>query len=199
MSFLNKVTMERMPITIRPARLEDNERLSILGRETFWDSFAGDNQPQDMVAYLESAFSPSIQAAELAEPLSRFLIAEAGGSAVGYARLMETPAPAFISAQRPIQLARLYVSKGWLGRGVGAALMTACIADARRRQCDGIWLGVWEKNARAIRFYRQWGFSEMGIQPFLLGNDPQTDKVMWLMLKSPPPYPHVQKQARHDT
>ena len=80
------VTMPRMHITIRPAGVEDHERIASLARETFVDSFAADNRPEDMAAYLEKAFSPSIQAMELAEPSSRFLIAETGGKTVGYAR-----------------------------------------------------------------------------------------------------------------
>ena len=173
-------------ITIRQAGVEDNEHLSIVGRETFFDSFAADNHPADMAAYLEKTFSPDIQAAELAEPSSRFLIAEAEAMTVGYARLVEASAPLFIKARKPIQLARLYARKQWIGNGVGAALMTACIDEATRMQCDGIWLGVWGRNARAIEFYRKWGFSQMGTQPFVLGNDRQTDLILWLPLNMPP-------------
>jgi ribosomal protein S18 acetylase RimI-like enzyme len=101
---------------------------------------------------------------------------------VGYARLVEASAPPCIHAEKPIQLARLYARKRWIGNGVGAALMTACIDEATRRQCDGIWLGVWGRNLRAIQFYRKWGFSQMGTQPFVLGDDRQTDLVLWLPL-----------------
>ena len=73
-----------------------------------------------------------------------------------------------------------------IGSGVGAALMTACIEEATRRRYDGIWLGVWGKNIRAIRFYSQWGFVQVGTQPFVLGNDRQTDLVLWLPLDVPP-------------
>jgi len=179
-------TMQRMPITIRQAGVEDDERIASLARETFVDSFAADNRPEDMAAYLEKAFSPSIQAAELAEPSSRFLIAETGGEPVGYARLVEGMAPLCIKAKKPIRLSRLYARKRWIGSGVGAALMTACIDEATGRQCDGIWLGVWGRNARAIEFYHSWGFVQMGTQPFVLGNDRQTDLILWLPLNMLP-------------
>ena len=181
-SRLKPVIMQRKPITIRQAGIEDNQRIASLGRETFVDSFASDNRPEDMAAYLEKAFGPSIQASELAEPSSLFLLAENGGEPVGYARLVEAPAPTCIHAEKPVRLSRLYARKQWIGRGVGAALMAACIDEATRRRCDGIWLGVWGKNARAIRFYNQWGFMQMGIQPFVLGNDRQTDHILWLPL-----------------
>lgn len=176
------MTMPQQRIHIRQAEPGDHRRIASLGRETFRDSFAADNHPQDMADYLARSFSPEIQAAELAEPSSCFLIAEAGERAVGYARLVEAPAPPCITAPKPIKLERLYAQKSWHGCGVGAALMRACIAEARRRPCDGLWLGVWGKNDRAIRFYRQWGFLQMGTQTFVLGNDPQTDLVLWLPL-----------------
>jgi ribosomal protein S18 acetylase RimI-like enzyme len=79
-------------------------------------------------------------------------------------------------------LSRFYAVKGWIGRGVGPALMRACIAASRQRGAAGIWLGVWGKNERAIRFYRKWGFVQRGAQSFVLGSDHQTDLVMWLPL-----------------
>jgi diamine N-acetyltransferase len=176
--------MPHTPITIRQAGIEDHERIAALGRLTFVDSFAADNRPADMAAYLEKAFSPSIQAAKLAEPASLYLLAEIGSMPVGYARLVEAPTPC-IRSKKAARLERLYARKEWIGKGVGAALMAACIEAAIRRQCDGIWLGVWGKNARAIRFYHKWGFGQVGTQPFMLGDDRQTDLIFWLPLDQP--------------
>ena len=176
------MTTQRTTITIRQAGAGDHERIASLARETFVDSFAADNRPEDMAAYLAKAFGPSMQAAELTEPSSLFLIAETEDKPAGYARLVEASAPPCIQAKKPIQLSRLYARKPWIGKGVGAALMTACIDESIRRRCDGIWLGVWGKNARAIQFYNHWGFVQMGTQPFVLGNDRQTDFVLWLPL-----------------
>jgi ribosomal protein S18 acetylase RimI-like enzyme len=61
---------------------------------------------------------------------------------------------------------------------VGAALMQACIDEARRRGHKTLWLGVWEHNPRAQAFYRKWNFVEIGTHVFHLGNDPQTDLLM---------------------
>jgi GNAT superfamily N-acetyltransferase len=180
------MTTQRTRITIRQAGAGDHERIASLARETFVDSFAADNRPEDMAAYLAKAFGPSIQAMQLAEPSSLFMIAETGHQPAGYARLVEASAPACIDAKKPIQLSRLYVRKPWIGKGVGAVLMTACIDEAMRRRCDGIWLGVWGKNSRAIRFYNNWGFVQKGTQPFVLGSDRQTDLILWRPLNVPP-------------
>ena len=171
--------MQPSRICIRPAGPDDNQNIAALGRRTFADSFGADNHPRDMQKYLEQSFSPEIQAAELADPSSCFLIAESGNLPVGYARLVESPPPPCIKAACPVKLQRLYAEQQWIGCGVGAALMRACMAIARQRENDGIWLGVWAKNARALRFYRKWGFKPVGTQPFVLGSDRQTDLVLW--------------------
>ena len=174
--------MQPAPINIRKGTPADSQPVAALARRTFRDSFGADNDPQDMAAYLDQSFSPRIQAAELADPSSCFLIAESGKQLVGYARLVEVPPPSCISAQHAIRLQRLYADREWIGCGVGAALMAACIDEAARRGHAGIWLGVWDKNEQAIRFYQQWGFQPVGTQPFILGSDLQTDCIYWLAI-----------------
>lgn len=165
-------------ITIRIAQPDDNRLLAELGAETFSDSFALDNTPEDMQAYLAQSFSPELQAAELAEPGSIFLIAEAGGQTAGYARLLEAPVPPGVTGERPLELVRIYARKAWIGHGVGSTLMQACLDEAARGGYDTLWLGVWERNPRAIAFYQRWGFETVARQPFRLGGELQTDLVM---------------------
>lgn len=163
---------------IRPAKRSDNALLAEIGVETFSDSFAADNTPEDMAAYLAEAFSPERKACELADPASRFLIIEADGLAIGYAHLLFGEAPPVVAGRRAVEIVRLYARKGWIGRGVGALLMEACLGEAEGAGCDVIWLDVWERNARAIAFYRRWNFVEVGTQLFPLGNDLQRDLLM---------------------
>jgi ribosomal protein S18 acetylase RimI-like enzyme len=92
--------------------------------------------------------------------------------------LREGPAPAAVGEAPAIEIARLYASRRWIGAGVGAALMQRCLDDAAARGCGTVWLGVWERNARAIAFYERWGFTRVGSQSFQLGSDLQTDHVM---------------------
>ena len=83
-----------------------------------------------------------------------------------------------ITGDKPVELVRLYVSRESLGRGVGAALMQACIGEAKQQGYQTLWLGVWEHNSRAQAFYRKWNFHEVGTHVFQLGEDPQTDILM---------------------
>lgn len=170
--------MEKFRTQIRIATAEDNVLLAELGAQTFKDAFGKDNTAENMNAYLSKAFSAQIQAAELDQPESVFLIAETAGGAVGYARLKEGPAPASVTATRPVELMRIYAVQEMIGRGVGSQLMQACLEQAQKRGCDTIWLGVWEHNGPAIAFYHKWGFTKAGTQTFQLGDDLQTDVVM---------------------
>jgi GNAT superfamily N-acetyltransferase len=164
--------------TIRYGTPADNMLLASLGRETFSETFAADNTPGNMAAYLAEAFGPGIQAGELADPATRFLIAEHEGRSIGYARLRSGPTPAAIVGQRPMEIVRFYIRKAWIGKGIGAQLMQACLHEAETAASDVVWLDVWERNLRAIAFYRQWGFAEVGAQAFRLGNDIQRDLLM---------------------
>jgi ribosomal protein S18 acetylase RimI-like enzyme len=106
------------------------------------------------------------------------LIAEVGGVAAGYAKLRSGESAEGIEGDKPVELVRLYVSREWLGRGVGEALMRACVDGARLAGHETIWLGVWERNGRAQAFYRKWGFRAVGEHVFRLGADPQRDILM---------------------
>ena len=164
--------------TIRRGTLRDAELLAELGARTFSETFAADNTPENMAAYLASAFAPTQLAADLVDPRCLFQIAETAASAVGYAMLRSGAAPEQVTGKRPIELVRLYVSRDSLGSGVGSALMQACLDEAKRGGHQTLWLGVWQHNIRAQAFYRKWNFREVGTHSFQLGDDPQTDLLM---------------------
>ena len=165
-------------INIRYATTQDNNLLAEIGAQTFYDSFAADNTPEDMAAYLSASFSPEKQGLELADPNATFLIAEIESEVVGYSHLKLAHAPKAIVGHKPLEIARFYARKAWIGKGVGAQLMARSLQEAGAMGCDVVWLGVWEKNLRAIAFYTKWGFVEVGRQTFQLGDDLQQDLLM---------------------
>lgn len=169
---------DHLDLTVRPATPADANLLTELGARTFAETFAADNTPEDMAAYLASAFSVDQQTAELADDDAIFLIAEVSGVAAGYAKLYASQPAEGISGTKPIELVRLYVERKWLGRGVGEVLMRACLEGAVRSGFQTIWLGVWERNLRAQAFYRKWDFRPVGTHVFQLGADAQTDILM---------------------
>ena len=171
--------MTQIPgLKIRHGTVDDAELLSELGARTFSETFAADNTEEDLASYIATSFSVAQQTAELEDPASTFLIAEVDGHAAGYAKLRDGAPKEGIEGANPIELVRLYVSREWLGRGLGQQLMRACLDEARRTGHETIWLGVWERNERAQAFYRKWNFRPFGEHMFQLGADLQRDFLM---------------------
>jgi ribosomal protein S18 acetylase RimI-like enzyme len=165
-------------ITIRRAASAPAPRLTAFASAAFVDTFGAHNRPEDMRAYLTESFGEAVQRAELEDPEVTALLAEQGTELVGYAMLRDGDVAAPVNSSSAIEIARLYAGKRWIGAGVGALLMRSCLAEAQSRDKDTIWLGVWERNARAIAFYGRWGFADVGAQSFQLGGDLQSDRVM---------------------
>ena len=170
--------MDGFCIAVRTATVADAALLAGLGARTFRDTFAADNTEADMAAYLAAAFGNDVQTREIADAASAFLIAQVDGVTAGYARLRRGHAPPCVFGMRPVEIARFYADAPWIGAGIGAALMTACLAEAAALGCDVIWVDVWQRNARAIAFYAKWGFAVHGGQEFVLGEDVQHDLLM---------------------
>ncbi len=164
--------------TVRRAGVADAGVLAELAATTFHDTFAVFNRPEDMDEYMSSAFSVEQQLAELRDPNATFFLAMVGDEVAGYAKLLDGEAPDGVAGERPVELARLYARRSFHGKGLAALLMDACYEEARARGHATMWLGVWERNARAIAFYEKCGFVACGRKVFVLGSDPQTDVVM---------------------
>jgi len=167
-------------VRLRVAVPDDAPRLARVAARLFAETFGADNTPEDMAAYLASAYGPERQRAELEDRDARVWLAEADGAPepVGFAHLHRAAVPASLAAEPAAEVVRLYVDRPWHGRGVAARLMDACVEQARAWRCATLWLGVWERNPRAIAFYERQGFRRAGTKTFTLGRDVQTDLVM---------------------
>lgn len=168
-------------IITRYGTMADAELLAAISRQTFYDSFAAQNTPENMQKHLDDYYAVSKIEKELADELNTFILACEEEKIVGYTKLNEHSKPEVKTLTRPIEIERIYAVKEAIGKGVGAALMKQCLNIAAEKQKATVWLGVWEHNQRAIEFYRKWGFQKFGEHVFEVGNDPQTD---WLMKKS---------------
>ena len=180
-------------VRVRTATVADARRLSELGAATFRQTFEGENTAEDMASYLADAFTPVRQAAEITDPAGTVLVAERRGASaddaelVGYVHLVSGPAPAAVRGPAPLELKRLYVARAWHGQGVAQALMDAALDAARARGAATLWLGVWERNPRAVAFYAKYGFTRVGEHTFVLGADAQTDWLLARPLATAPP------------
>ena len=165
---------------IRTATPADTEPLAALAERTFRDTFADDNSTGDIEAYVRDSFSLDRVRAELADDANKFLLALMDGEEQphGYAKLRTGTTDPSVTGPDPVELQRLYVDRSAMGHGVGAALMRASLDAAKSSDHRTLWLGVWERNARAISFYERWQFETVGDHVFRLGSDHQTDLIM---------------------
>lgn len=167
-------------IVLRHATIADAAALSRFAARTFQEAFGSENKAIDMEAYMLEAFSPAVQSAEIADRAASVILAVrrgvSGEALIGYAHLVADEAGA------SIQLKRLYVDARWRGRGLSPLLMDEVLCECRRRGAERLWLAVWERNDRAIVFYKKIGFHISGQQTFRLGEDVQIDHVMEMVL-----------------
>ena len=163
---------------LRKATLSDLPELLALARTSFLQAFTVGNKPENVQAYLAQAFTEDKLTKEMQEPASTFIVASLGGKLVGYTKLNLAAAQADVQDPKSVEVARLYTLEEVWGKGLGQLLLDAGINFARQEGKTWLWLGVWEHNARAIRFYEKNGLRIFGSHPFPFGDEIQTD---WLM------------------
>jgi len=165
-------------IDIKKVSLSDIDELQSISTQTFLETFADLNTESDMKKYLDENLSIDKLAGELIIRDSEFYFASIHNKVVGYLKLNFGQAQTELKDQKSLEIERIYVLKEFYGKKVGQILFDTALQIASRIKADFLWLGVWEKNSRAINFYRKNGFVEFDKHIFRLGNDDQTDIMM---------------------
>lgn len=183
------------PVHVRRAQAADAASLASFADRAFRTTYGpaadaaegGGSRLEDVAAYADAHFTVARIGAGLADPALATFVAESQGALAGYAQLRlpgERPtgappgdAPTAAGA-RPAELARLYVDRAWQGRGVADALLDAVTGAATAAGATGLWLCVYQRNLRAVAFYRRRGFTVGGAATFRMGDEVQDDWVM---------------------
>ncbi|HJU40071.1 MAG TPA: GNAT family N-acetyltransferase [Tahibacter sp.] len=170
---------EAAQYTIRAAHEDEAERLSALMRACFLAAYRDSSTPSNIAAHLDRSYRPELQAAELARPQRRTLVAERDGVWAGYAQVdFATDPPVPLDVSNAVQLSRIYLLPEHHGNGVAARLLGSLRDLAAGQGAGAWWLTVWQESPRAFRFYEAQGFRTVGQCTFLIGDDPQVDWVM---------------------
>jgi len=156
----------------------DAPALAEFAARTFFETFGADNDPTLMQAHLAEAYGIAQQSAELRDPDVATLLATLDDTLVAYAQVRQGSAPACVMEADAIDLHRFYVDRPAHGLGIAQRMMEEVRVVAREFGARHLWLGVWERNPRAIAFYRKAGFIDVGAHLFDVGGDRQTDRVM---------------------
>ncbi len=172
--------MDHSHITIRQAATDDLDSLSKISSKTFYDSYVGRNNPVDIKSYVNTAFNKERLGYEMHQPGSQFWLASQNGDTVGYLKVNFGEAQSDLNDNAALEVERVYVLEKYQGNRIGLKLMKKAYEIAKQAELKFIWLGVWKKNEKAIRFYERIGFKKMGEHTFMLGDVPQKDALMRL-------------------
>ena len=168
-------------VSIRKATLSDRELIADLCRTTFYNAFAVYNTKANMDKFMNEVLDREKLMAELDFPDNIFLLAFKGDAPAGYVKMRDKSIPEeTLGTDNLMEIARIYTASAEIGKGVGSLLLNECVSIAKQKRRQYIWLGVWEKNDKAIRFYERHGFKRFGEHIFMLGDDVQTD---WLLAR----------------
>jgi len=167
-----------MQLEYRICNLSDIDQLIYLSKTTFVASFESQNNPKDFEEYIHFAFSKEKLTSELSNPNSSFYFVYLGKDLIGYFKLNINDAQTDIKSEEAIELERIYVLGSFQGMGLGSQILDHVRQLALKTGKSYLWLGVWERNARAIALYQRNGFKKFGTHPYLIGDDEQLD---WLM------------------
>lgn len=167
-------------IAIRKVTINDIDQLQRIGKLTFSETFSTENSEENMRHYLENGFSKEKLNTEINDKNSKFYFAEITNKPIGYLKINFGKSQTELNHSNSLEIERIYVLKEFHGQKVGQILYDKVIEIAKNKNVDYIWLGVWEHNPRAIRFYQKNGFIEFDKHIFKLGDDEQTDIMMKL-------------------
>ncbi|TMU54988.1 GNAT family N-acetyltransferase [Flagellimonas algicola] len=169
-------------LSFRECTLSDLDTLIQISKDTFIAAFEAENEPEDFREYIESAFSKEQLQKELLNQHSQFFFVFENVDLVGYFKVNKDQAQTDVKDKDSLELERIYVVGHHQGKGIGAWMLQQVIDLAKDNGMDYVWLGVWEHNPGAIRFYQKYGFTKFGTHPYYIGDDQQTDWLLRLML-----------------
>jgi ribosomal protein S18 acetylase RimI-like enzyme len=170
------------PIEIQKATLNDLEILQKISIQTFTETFAAVNTPDNLANYINDSFNTKQLTTELSNRNSVFYLAYSNAVAVGYLKINFGDAQTETHDQNALEVHRIYVLQTFHGKNIGQLLLNEAKKMAENNGIASIWLGVWEENFRAIQFYAKNGFVVFDQHVFTLGDDKQTDLLMQLRL-----------------
>ena len=165
-------------IVVRAIGVSDVDALQLIAKKIFAETFKDYNSPENLNQYLEEKFSIERLLQELSNPFSSFYFAQIGNDVIGFLKTNTGTAQTELNDLNAFEIERIYVLEAYHGNKVGQLLIDKALEEAQKTTCSYVWLGVWENNHRAVRFYQKNGFEKFDTHIFRLGDEEQTD---WMM------------------
>lgn len=171
-------------IEIKKITLNDLAVLKELSIKTFTDTFAKDNTAEDLKSYLDQAYTEEKLATELQNQDSEFYFIYSNNQLAGYLKINTNEAQTETIEDDALEIERIYIDSSFKRLGLGERLFNKALERAKELKKTAVWLGVWEKNFSAMKFYHKIGFTQIGQHSFFMGADEQIDLIMKKELES---------------
>lgn len=167
-----------MAFDLKKCSLQQIHKLIQIGKETFFETFNEHNTKENMDQYLATAFTIEKMTSELNNPHSTFYLAFDEGTPIGYLKLNFEDAQTEDVGREWMEVERIYVKQSHQKLGIGRLFIEKAEVVAKENNVKGMWLGVWEINDKAIRFYEKAGFEVFDTHSFWMGDEEQKDLLM---------------------
>ncbi|HCN59371.1 MULTISPECIES: GNAT family N-acetyltransferase [unclassified Exiguobacterium] len=158
--------------------VKDVRTLQAVSIETFSETFGSQNDPQHLEDYLNQSYNLEKLTRELEHPNSFFFFIKSNEEIAGYLKLNVGDAQTELMKGKTLELERIYIRSAYQGTGLGKQLLEKTFEVAQAQGMEQVWLGVWEENHRALRFYQRFGFVQTGAHSFFMGEDEQVDLIL---------------------
>ena len=161
--------MSERLFTVRRATAADAESLARLAEVTFTETFGHLYPPEDLAAYVATAYTQTACLETMADPRMAYWLAGAkrepavGFALAGYCKL---PVPGLEPAAG--ELRQLYVRSAYQKQRLGTLLFETAL-EWLEMHYSPLYIGVWSKNHGAQRFYGRYGFVKVGEYGFPIG------------------------------
>ena len=163
-------------LQIKTLSSHDAETLAPLAQKIFIETFLPSNEEKDVLDYAHSAFTADVLRRELGDSAYYTFGCYLEEKLIGYMQMLKNPKESYEGVD--LELKRFYLLPEFHGRGFANEMMAKCEQNARELGYKSFWLGVWEHNHRALKFYQKRGFEKVSSHEFVMGSEAQTDFIL---------------------
>ena len=167
-------------VSLRRLTSADASLLSVIGGKSLLESHGHSAPAQVMQQYVNRSFSEEACKAELLNENNIFSAVFYNGEPAGYSKIVFRYPHSAVPFTAVTKMERLYLLKEFYALKLGKQLMQEAIDVSKADGEKGMWLNVWKKNERAIRFYEKQGFIIVGESEFVLTDTHANPN--WVML-----------------
>lgn len=169
-------------LRIDPLTPSNANELARVARQSFLDAFLPTNNAADVTDYADRFLNAESFLQQLSHPAYFTLGVFLQDRLIGYTQMHLNRDEVYEGVD--LELKRFYLLEEFHGKGYAELMMKACEDQACILGYSQFWLGVWEKNFKALRFYQKQGFEKVSAHDFVMGRETQTDFILMKSIQS---------------